>query len=146
MRYFGKELDMLEVLERYRILTLAMERRMTQGEAAKELNLSLSHTKRLVKRLKETGGSYKALDYRRTHPASNRLPENIRNKIIALKRENRERSNPLIAGLVLSEFGVKVHPNTVRNILLDSGDYSRYYRRRHSRCLEEGAFIRNQPG
>lgn len=131
---------MLEVLERYRILTLAMERRMTQREAAKELNLSLSHTKRLVKRFKEAGGSYKSLAYRRTHPASNRLPENIRNKIIALKRENKERSNPLIAELVLTEFGVKVHPNTVRNILLDSGDYSRSYRRKPLRCLEAGAF------
>jgi len=133
---------MLEVLERYRILTLAMERRMTQWEAAKELNLSISHTKRLVKRLKEAGGNRRSLAYRRTHPASNRLPENIRNKIIVLKRENRERSNTLIAELVLSEFGVKVHPNTVRNILLDSGDYSRSYRRRHSRYLEEGAFGR----
>ncbi len=63
---------------------------MTQGEAAKELNLSISHTKRLVKRLKEAGGNCKSLAYRRTHPASNRLPENIRNKIVALKRENRE--------------------------------------------------------
>jgi len=115
---------------------------MTQREAAKELNLSLSHTKRLVKRLAEAGGSYKSLDYRRTHPAPNRIPENIRNKIIALKRENRERSNPLIAELVLSEFGVKVHPNTVRNILLASGDYSRSYRRKPSHCLEEGAFGR----
>ena len=133
---------MLEVLERYRILTLAMERRMTQREAAKELTLSLSHTRRLVKRLKEAGGSYKSLDYRRTHPAPNRIPENIRNKIIALKRENRERSNPLIAELVLSEFGVKVHPNTVRNILIESGGYSPSYHRRHSHCLEEGAFGR----
>ena len=52
-----KKGDVLKVLERHKMLTLALEREITQAEAARELRLSLPHTKKLIKRLKETGGS-----------------------------------------------------------------------------------------
>lgn len=135
-----KKGDVLKVLERHKMLTLALEREITQAEAARELRLSLPHTKKLIKRLKETGGSYEALLYRRNHPAPNRLPEDIRGKVVALKRENRGRSNPLIADLIFDEVGVRVHPNTVRNILLERGEYSRCYCRRPSRRFEMSSF------
>lgn len=135
-----KKGDVLKVLERHKMLTLALEREITQAEAARELRLSLPHTKKLIKRLKETGGSYEALLYRRHHPAPNRLPEDIRGKVVALKRENRGRSNPLIADLIFDEVGVKVHPNTVRHILLERGEYSRCYCRRPSRRFEMSSF------
>ena len=135
-----KKGDVLKVLERHKMLTLALEREITQAEAARELRLSLPHTKKLIKRLKETGGSYEALLYRRHHPAPNRLPEDIRGKVVALKRENRGRSNPLIADLIFDEVGVRVHPNTVRNILLERGEYSRCYCRRPSRRFEMSSF------
>ncbi len=117
-----KKGDVLKLLERHKMLTFALEREITQAKAARELRLSLPHTKKLIKRLKETGGSYEALLYRRNHPAPNRLPEDIRGKVVALKRENRGRSNPLIADLIFDEVGVRVHPNTVRNILLERGE------------------------
>lgn len=47
-----KKGDVLEVLGRHRMLTLAMERRITQREAARELGLSPSHIKRLIRRLR----------------------------------------------------------------------------------------------
>ena len=94
-----KKEDMLKVLGRHKMLTLTLEKKITQAEAARELRLSLPHTKKLIKRLKETGGSYEALLYRRHHPVPNRLPEDIRGKVVALKRENRGLSNPLSADL-----------------------------------------------
>lgn len=135
-----KKGDVLKVLERHKMLTLTLERKITQAEAARELGLSLSHTKKLIKRLKEAGGSYESLFYRRTHPAPNRLPEDIREKVIELKRGNRGRSNPLIADFLFDREGVRIHPNTVRNILLERGEYSRSYCRRPSRRFEMEAF------
>ena len=127
-----KKGDVLKVLERRKMLTIALEREIRQAEAAREIRLSLSHTKKLIKRLKQAGGSYEALLYRRNHPAPNRLPEDIRGKVVALKRENRGRSKPLIADLLFAELGVRIHPNTVRNILLERGEYFRCYCRRPS--------------
>ena len=135
-----KKGEVLKVLERHKMLTLALERKITQKEAARELGLSLSHTKRLSRRLKEAEGNLDCLFYWRSHPAPNRLPEGIRDKVIALKRENRGRSNPLIADLLFEETGVKIHPNTVRNILVERGEYSRSYCRRPSRRFEMEAF------
>ncbi len=62
------------------MLTLALERKVTQLEAASELRLSLSHTRKLIRRLREAGGSYGCLFYQRTHPVPNRLPEELRDK------------------------------------------------------------------
>ena len=70
-----KKGDVLKALGRHRMLTLAMERSITQREAARELGLSPSHTMRLIRALRETEGICESLFYRRTHPAPNRLPE-----------------------------------------------------------------------
>ena len=104
-----KKGDVFKVVERHKVLILVLERRITQVEAARELRLSLSHTKKLIRRLKEARGSYQSLFYQRTHPAPNRLSEDIRDKVIALKRENRGRSNPLIADFLSEEIGVRIH-------------------------------------
>lgn len=135
-----KKGDVLKVLRRHQILTLAMERQITRGEAAQELGISLPHAKKLLKRLREAAGNPNCLFYHRTHPPPNKLPENIRDKVIALKRENRGRSNPLIADLLCDETGMRIHPNTVRNILLERGEYSRCYCRRPSRRFEMTSF------
>jgi transposase len=122
--------ELLKALERHKMLTLALERKITQKEAAREFGLSLSHTKRLFRRFKEAAGNISWLFYHRTHPAPNRLPEEIRDKAIALKRKNRGRSNPFIAEILYEESRVKIHPNTVRNILLEKREYCRSPSRR----------------
>ncbi|MGQ9546444.1 MAG: hypothetical protein ACUVTR_04680, partial [Dehalococcoidia bacterium] len=63
-----KKGDVLKVLERHKMLTLALDG-VTQAEAVRKLGLSLSHTKKLAKRLKEAGGGYDSLFYQRIHPA-----------------------------------------------------------------------------
>lgn len=135
-----KKGEVLKVLERHKMLTLVLERKVTQRDAARELGISLSHTKRLARRLKKAKGEIDCLFYQRTHPAPNRLPEEIRDEVVALKRENRGRSNPLIADLINEEIGIRIHPNTVRNILIERDEYSRSYCRRPSRRFEMEAF------
>ena len=135
-----KKGEVLKVLKRHQMLTLAMQRRITQREAASELGLSLSHTKRLLKRLREAGGDLDCLSYHRVHPAWNRSPEDIRERVVVLKRAKRERSNPLIAELLLEDSGYLLHPATVRRILQDAGEYTRSHYRRPSRRFEMTAF------
>jgi DNA-binding MarR family transcriptional regulator len=43
----------LKALERQKMLTLAMQRQIKQREVAHEIHLSPSHTKKLIKRLRE---------------------------------------------------------------------------------------------
>ena len=62
--------------------------------------------------------------YQRRHPAWNRLPQSVRNVIIALKEERPKRSNPFIAELLDELYEIKVHPTTVRNILIKAGKYT----------------------
>lgn len=121
-----KKGDWLMMLERHMVLTLALEKRITQRQAAQELGLSLCHTKRLLRRLKQTKGDPHSLDYHRTHPAPNRTPEEVREQVVALKRRSPERSNPLIAQLLWEQTGLLLHPSTVRRILIERGEYGAY--------------------
>jgi len=135
-----KKGEWLKVLERHKVLTLAQERRLTLRQAAQELGLSLSHTKRLSRRLRGAGGDPRCLDYQRHHPPSNRAPEEVRDRVVALKRQNRGRSNPFIADLLREEAGVLLHPSTVRRILIEGGEYTRFHFRRPCRRFEREAF------
>lgn len=131
-----KKGDWLKVLERHKVLSLAMQKRITRRQAAWELGLSVSHTKRLLRRLRDGGGDPRCLDYQRFHSAPNRTVEEVREKVVALKRHNRERSNALIADLLWEQGEVFVHPSTVRRILIERGEYTRCHFRRPCRRFE----------
>jgi len=135
-----KKGDVLKVLKRHQILSLTLQRQITQREAAQELGISLSHTKKLIRRLKEAKGEPNCLFFQRNHPAWNKLPEELRQQAVALKREKRERSNPFIAQLVFENSGWLIHPDTVRRILIEKGEYSRSHFRRPSRRFEMTSF------
>ena len=121
---------LLKVLERYQILMLTLHRQISQKEAARRLGLSLSHTKLLIRELRKARGDITCLSYQRCHPAWNRLPQQVRGVVIALKEERPKRSNPLIAELLNELYGIRVHPTTVRNILIEAGKYTRTRGRR----------------
>jgi DNA-binding transcriptional regulator LsrR (DeoR family) len=57
-----------ELIRKYRVITLVKEHKMKQGQAAKELNLSVRQIKRLVKKLRESGGSIDSLRHQRNCP------------------------------------------------------------------------------
>lgn len=135
-----KKGDWLKVLERHKVLTLAREKRITQRQAAQELGLSLPHTKRLLRRLRQAGGDAHCLDYQRHHAAPNRIPEEVRAQVVAVKRQSPGRSNPLIAQLLWEQAGQLLHPSTVRRILVEKGEYTRSHFRRPCRRFEREAF------
>ncbi len=124
------EAKLLKVIKRHQILMLAINRQISQRKAAEELGLSLSHTKLLLRRLRGAGGDIHCLLYQRRHPAWNRLPQQVRNAVIALKEEKLRRSNPFVAELMDELYGVKIHPSTVRKILIEAGKYTRSRERR----------------
>lgn len=120
-----KKGDWLMMLERHMVLTLALEKRITQRQAAQELGLSLCHTKRLLRRLKQTKGDPHSLDYHRTHPAPNRTPEEVREQVVALKRRSPERFQPPHRPVALgadraapSPLHRAPHPDRARGIYL----------------------------
>lgn len=132
--------DWLKVLERHKLLTLAAEKRVTQREAARQMDLSVPHTKRLLRRLADAGGDPHCLEYLRRHSAPNKTPEDVRDQVVALKRQNPERSNALISDLLREEAGLVLHPTTVRRILVDRDEYTRSHFRRPCRRFEREAF------
>ena len=118
------EVKLLKVIERHQILMLALRKQISQIKAAEELGLSLSHTKLLMRKLKKAEGDIHCLLYQRHHSAWNRLPQQVRDAVVALKEERPRRSNPFIAGLLDELYEIKVHPTTVRNILIEAGKYT----------------------
>jgi len=127
----------IDIARRYLLLSSAEKGMLTQKQAAIELGLSYSHTKRLVNKLRR-GELWP--NQERAPRAANRLPENIRNMIVAVKQEDKERSNPLIAEIIFGDTGVRVHPNTIRNILVEKQAYYRCHMRRTPSSFEMKAF------
>ena len=124
------EVKLLKVIERHQILMLALHKQISQRKAAEELGLSLSHTKLLMRKIRRAEGGIHCLLYQRHHPAWNRLPQQVRDEVVVVKEERRRRSNPFIAELIDELYGIKVHPTTVRNILIEAGKYTRSRERR----------------
>jgi len=119
------EVKLLKVIERYQVPMLALRGQVSQGGAAERLGLSLSHTKLLLRRLREGRGNIDCLFYQRHHPAWNKLPQQTRQAVVAFKEARPQRSNPFIAELMGEIYGVKLHSTTVRNILIEAGKYTR---------------------
>jgi hypothetical protein len=137
-----KKEDWLKVLERYKVLTLVQERRITQRQAAQELSLSLFHTKRLLRKLKRASGNPRCLDYQRAHPAANRTAEEVRGQVVILKRQNRERSNALIVDPSAEGQGKSCTPllYAVPMKSGERGEYTHCHLRRPCRRFEREAF------
>lgn len=68
--------DVLKVLRRHQLLNLAIPRQISLREAAQELEIPLSHPKKLLKRLKQTSRNpdWPPLPPR-LQPGPNELPE-----------------------------------------------------------------------
>ena len=125
------EVKLLKVIERHQILMLAVHKQISVNEAARRGGLSLRHTKRLVKKLRTAKGDLSCLLFQRRHPAWNKFPQSVRDAVIALKEERPKRSSPFIAELIAEMYSIKIHPATVRNILIETGRYTRSRERRH---------------
>ncbi len=109
------------MLKRNNILTLVKEKVISLKEAALRLNLSYRQAKRLMDRFRTSGLS--GLGFQREHPAPNKLAQSVVGQVISLRRNGYKDYNLSHFTEVLHELGTNVSRETVRNILLASGDY-----------------------
>lgn len=110
-------------LERHRLLTLARENVLTLKEVSSLLGLSYRQIQRIWDNFLESGQNIESLNFKRTHPAWNKLDMSSCKRVIELKDIHPQINNCHLADLLEEETGRRIHPSTVRNILIESGKY-----------------------
>lgn len=111
------------ILNRHNILTRVSEGLLSLKQASVELSLSYRHTRRLFKRLLNHSRSIDSLTFQRTHPAPNRTPDNVRQKILQLHNKYPDVNNCHLSEIANSELSIKLHPSTIRSILIQANLY-----------------------
>lgn len=121
-------------VERHRVLALARESVLSLKEAASLLGISYRQIQRIWSNFLESGHSMENLRFKRNHPAWNKIEPHYRKRVIELKDACPRISNCHLVDLLEEETGRRIHPSTVRKILIDSGKYlSPYKPKRRSR-------------
>ena len=133
---------MKSLQHRCNILVRANEGIISLREAATQLNLSYRHTRRLFSRFLNGGKTVESLAYKRTHPAPNRIPDPIRQKILNLHKAYSKANNYHLAEIAQDLFNIKVHPTTIRSILIQANHYEikAHKKRRPRKRYEKKAF------
>lgn len=111
-----------KVLFRHQILLLVDQGHLKIKQAVRELELSASQVKRLLKRFREVG--IEGLIYK-SHPAWNRTPDEIRKRVVTLKKDVPN----LVVREVIERYGIPARFYTDNNSIfryLRSG-YSRHF-------------------
>jgi len=114
---------MKSIHHRHNILVNVDQGFLTLKDAAIQLNLSYRHIKRLFQRFLNGGKTIDSLAYKRTHPAPNRIPDNTRQKILNLHIAYPKANNHYLAEIALDLFNIKIHPTTIRSILIQANHY-----------------------
>jgi transposase len=107
--------------ERLVMLRMVEERRVTRGEAARALKLSIRQIGRLLSRLREEGA--KGLVHRlRGRRSNRRFPEGGRRQALGLLSQEKYRGfGPTLASEHLSRVGVEVSRETLRRWMSEAG-------------------------
>jgi len=123
---------------RYEVISLFNQGFYTAMDAARELNLSIRHVRRLLAKFRRNKKKYSSLSPKSRPPAWNGMTQSITDEIIHLKKENPARSNQHIAEFVENTFLQKISASTVRRILIKDNCYEKTKReRRVFQKLEE---------
>ena len=122
-----------EELKRLHIVKKVLAKELKQIEAADKLDLSLRHTGRITKRVREEGD--KGIVHRsRGQPSHNKIPDSIKNKAISLCREKYKGFGPTLASEKLFEIEkIKLSDETLRNWLIEKGLWERRRKRKKHR-------------
>jgi hypothetical protein len=116
------ERDVLKVVQS------VMDGKRSQAEAARLLDMSVRHVRRLGKRLQEEGDG--ALVHGlRGRPSNRRLDEDLRAKVLKTYRTCYRDFGPTLASEKLATQGLKVSVETLRQWLLTEGLWKRQRRR-----------------
>ena len=112
-----------KVLHRHNILFQVSEAHLNLKEAGRELNLSYRHTKRLFKRFVLGNRSMDSLLFTRTHAPAHKLDIAIKNKVISFYQKHPDFNNYHLSDLLEPVLSRKLHPSTIRTILIQAGLY-----------------------
>ncbi len=141
-----KDLLMLKQkeLKRLHVVNKALQGEITQKQAAELSGLSERQIRRIVKRIRSEGDQ--GIMHRGRGRQSNRkLPQKLANRLIELYRRQYVDFGPtLTAEKLLERDGICVSKETVRTVLLESGDWKRsrkvqehrQWRQRKQQCGE----------
>lgn len=117
-------------LKRLHVIKKIEEGVLTQGEAASIVSLSERQMRRIVKRIREEGD--RGIVHRSRGRESNRkLPQKLKDRIIALYRRKYEGFGPTLMTEKLEEMeGIKLSDETVRTWLIAAGEWKKRRRRK----------------
>ncbi len=128
--------------KRLHLVRKAIEKRITQGEAADMAGLCLRQMQRIVQRVRAEGDPGVCHRARGRKP-NNRIPETVKDKAIELCRERYREFGPTLASEKLLEKNrLKVSVETLRTWLLEVGLPYRKRKKRPHRQWRERKFCR----
>lgn len=131
----GKDILQMSQRDRTRLHVIhkAIEGLLKQKEAAEMLLLSSRHIRRLIKKVREEG-DWGIIHKSRGKPSNSSLPKKIKDKAIKSYREKLKGFGPTLASEKLLELeGIEVNDETLRNWLIETGDWEKLRKSRKHR-------------
>src|SRR5262249_10149453 len=108
-------------LDRFGIITRVRERRLTQVEAARILDLGVRQVQRLCAAVARDGADG-LVSRKRGRPSSRRFPDEFRRAILTLITAHYPDFGPTLAAeKLLERHGLQVSNETVRKLMLQAG-------------------------
>jgi len=124
-------------IERLKVVTDVIEKRISRKKAAVRLNLSSRQIRRLIKRFKAEGAQGLA-NKRRNSVSNSRLPDDLRLKVLELYQENYPDFGPTFFCEKLSELHrIEISKETARKWLLNEGLWKRERKIKARKSLRE---------
>ena len=124
-------------LKRLHVIKKVLDEVLSQVEASEILLLSSRQIRRMVRRVREEGdkGIRHGL---RGKKSANRLPKKVKDKVIKLYRGKYEGFGPTLASEKLLDLeGINISKETLRNWLIESGDWKKVRKSRTHRQWRE---------
>ncbi|HUL29431.1 MAG TPA: ISNCY family transposase [Thermodesulfobacteriota bacterium] len=126
-----------EELRRLHVIQKVLEGGLRQVEAAELLSLSSRHIRRVVRRVWEEG--QRGIVHRsRGRPSNRKIPDRLKDRVIKLYQTIYKGFGPTLASeKLLERDGVSISDETLRNWLIESGDWKRVRKGRRHRQWRE---------
>lgn len=136
----GKDIIMAtqEELRRLHVVQKTIEGGLKQVLAAEILSLSDRQVRRVVRRVKAEGD--RGVVHRsRGKPSNRRLPDETKDKALGIYRQDRYKGfgPTLFSEKLFEEEGIKISDETLRNWLIESGDWQKARKRKTHRQWRE---------
>jgi transposase len=108
-------------LDRFAVITRVRERRLTQVEAARILDLGVRQVQRLCAAVTQQGADG-LVSRKRGRPSSRRFPDQFRRAIVTLISARYSDFGPTLASeKLLERHGIQVSNETVRKLMIEAG-------------------------